>query len=97
MAQARLDGLSDSPLLKLFQQTRQQGNGLLVLSSTLKGSVYRADGQTTIGRRRRATGTRWPTWSTRRAHAAERTAALHPPQAQQAAPQAPAKTRTVGS
>ncbi len=40
IAQARLDGSPDQPLLILIRQTEQAGNGLLILASTLNGAVY---------------------------------------------------------
>jgi signal transduction histidine kinase len=40
IAQTALDNRPDQPLLNLFQQTEQAGNGLLILSSKLAGPRY---------------------------------------------------------
>jgi signal transduction histidine kinase len=92
IAQARLDGLSDLPLLDLFQQTQEQGNGLLILSSTLNGNAY----QQTPDHNRGMPPGNWDALASyvdQEATSAERPAGQHPPQA----PQAPVKTQTVGS
>ena len=95
IAQARLDGLSDLPLLDLFQQTQEQGNGLLILSSTLKGNAY----QQTPDHNRGMPPGNWDALANyvdQEAASAERPAGQHLPQTPQA-PQAPVKTQIVGS
>jgi len=49
IAQARLDGYNDLPLVALMNQTRQQGEGLLILTSKRTSSGYRQTAVQSIG------------------------------------------------
>jgi signal transduction histidine kinase len=88
IAQARLDGSPDQPLLILIRQTQQAGNGLLILASTQDGAVYQ---QAAV----RDEGMPAGNWDAL-ANQADQKAALAE-QTSKLVPNAPVQTRTTGS